>query len=167
MPTLIKDGQVASNDWQRVDMASGLGNVTGAETAERIIVPLAMWVAEKESLLESGKQVGVCLESEDDPYELEGDVDHLPLICLYFPVFRDGRLFSTAAILRKRLGFKGELRASGDFMRDQMFYLSQCGIDSFMLDDAIKVDEALSALGDFSTNYQSTIAKPEPLFRRR
>lgn len=167
MPPLIKNGQVVDNDWQKVSMESGLDYVTGAETGQRIIVPLAMWAAEKDALLASGKEIGVCMDSEDDPYELRGDTDKLSLVALYFSVFRDGRHFSNAAILRERLGFTGELRAVGDVLRDQLFYLKQCGFDSFDLGDGVKVDEALAAFNDFATNYQSTVATPDPLFRRR
>jgi len=167
MPTLIKDGQVIEDLWEKVSMESGLDYVTGTDSTQHVIVPLAMWAAEKDTLLASGKAIGVCLDSEDDPYELAGDVDKLALVGLYFPVFRDGRPFSSAAIIRNRLGFKGELRARGDVLRDQLFYMRQCGIDSFELPDTVDVDEALAAFNDFATNYQSTVATPTPLFRRR
>ena len=111
MPTLIRNGQVASNDWQQVGMEAGLDSVIGADTGKKILVPLAMWMAEKESLAGCGKEIGVWLESDDDPYELATDVGKLNLIALNFPVFRDGRPFSAASILRKRLGYRGELRA--------------------------------------------------------
>ena len=65
------------------------------------------------------------------------------------------------------MSFKGELRAIGDVLRDQMFYMKKCGINSFELSDAIDAEEALAAFTDFADNYQSTVEDPAPLFRRR
>lgn len=167
MPTLIKQGQVVEDTWQKVEMDAGLDSVEGADTAQQIIVPLAMWLAEKDTLAGIGKTIGVWLDSEDDPYLLSEDVGTLPLIALNFPSFRDGRAFSSAAILRERLGYKGELRAIGEVLRDQLFYMDQCGFDSYELSEGVSVESALSAFNDFHTSYASTVTEPTPLFRRR
>jgi len=167
MPQLIKNGAVADNTWERVTMETAADSVLGADTGAQVIVPLAMWMAEKDSLTASDKSIGVWLDSEDDPYELGDEAANLPLIALDFPVFRDGRPFSTAAILRERLDFKGELRAVGDVHRDQLFYMQRCGFDSFELAEGEDVATALSAFTDFTTNYQSTVTEPTPLFRHR
>jgi uncharacterized protein (DUF934 family) len=167
MPTLIKNGQVAENTWQLVDMEAGLDSVLGTDTGQQIIVPLAMWLAEKDALSGAGKAIGVWLDSEDDPYVLAEDVGTLPLIALRFPVFRDGRPFSAAAILRERLSFKGELRAIGEVLRDQLYYMQKCGFDSFELAEGVSTEDALRAFADFHTSYASTVTEPVPLFRRR
>ena len=167
MPTLIKNGQVAENTWQLVDMDAGLDNVLGTDTGEHVIVPLAMWLAEKDTLAGADKAIGVWLDSEDDPYVLAEDAATLPLIALRFPIFRDGRPFSTAAILRERLSFQGELRAIGDVLRDQLFYMQKCGFDSFEIGEGVSVEDAISAFADFQTSYASTVTEPVPLFRRR
>lgn len=167
MPTLIKGGQAVENTWQLVDMDAGLDNVLGTDTSKQVIVPLAMWLAEKDNLAGCDKRIGVWLDSEDDPYSLADAVATLPLIALKFPSFRDGRAYSSAAILRTRLKFAGELRAIGDVLRDQLFYMQKCGFDSFEVSDGVKTQDALSAFADFHTNYQSTVVEPTPLFRRR
>ena len=167
MPTLIKNGQIVDDTWELVDMDAGLDRVLGTDSGQRVIVPLAMWLAEKDSLTSAGKDIGVWLDSEDDPYHLAEDVASLPLIALQFPSFRDGRAFSSAAILRERLKFTGELRAVGDVLRDQLFYMKKCGIDSYALNDGIDAEAALGAFSDFANSYQGTVEEPVPLFRRR
>jgi uncharacterized protein (DUF934 family) len=84
-----------------------------------------------------------------------------------FPKFNDGRGFSIGRLLRERYGFRGELRAIGDVLRDQLFFLARCGFDAFALRDDQDVDEALGAFADFSEAYQPALDQPVPLFRRR
>ncbi len=167
MPMLIRNGQNVVNDWQLIDIDGGVDKVEGTDTMSNVIVPLAMWLTEKETLTGSGRTIGVWLDSEDDPYSVANDIDTLQLIALKFPSFRDGRAYSSAAILRSRLHFKGELRAIGDVLRDQLYYMQKCGFDSFELSDGVKTEDALSAFSDFHTGYQSTVTEPMPLFRRR
>ena len=166
MPTLIKDGQVAENDWAVIakdcDLAEALSN-----TSTKILLPMSLWQEQKSALQASGKTLGLWLDSDDDTYELDADALKLPLIALNFPVFMDGRSYSSAAILRERLGFEGELRAIGEILRDQLFYMKKCGINSFEISDSVKLEDALAAFNDFSNNYQSTSEEPLPLFRRR
>ena len=98
------------------------------------------------------------------------------MIAVNFPQFTDGRGYSTARLLRERYGWKGELRAIGDIQRDQLYYLSRCGFDAFLLNDGLdaaqgdslrSVQNALSAFNDFSEAYQTSADQPVPLFRRR
>lgn len=166
MPTLIKDGKVADNTWQLIAKDLEL-EATLNTNGEQLLVPLTMWQEHKIALQESGKQIGVWLDSDDDPYELANDAADLPLVAVNFPVFRDGRSFSSAAILRERLSYKNELRAIGDVLRDQLFYMKKCGINSFELPESINAEQALHAFEDFADNYQSTVENPAPLFRRR
>ena len=121
------------------------------------IVPLAQWKGEP----------GVLLGTADDPAAIAADLDRISTIVIEFPQFTDGRGYSTARLLRERYGFKGEIRAAGEVLRDNLFYLSRCGFDSFVLSDQSKLDEALSGLSDFSDGYQASVERPQPLFRRR
>jgi uncharacterized protein (DUF934 family) len=109
----------------------------------------------------------VRLEPHDDPAGIAARVSKISLIEINFPKFGDGRGFSIARLLRERYGYKGELRAVGQVARDHLHYMEQCGFDAFLLRDGEDVDEALAAFGDFSEHYQSTVAQPVPLFRRR
>jgi uncharacterized protein (DUF934 family) len=166
MPTLIKDGQVIDNTWDLLEKECELSSVL-SHASKQVLVPLSLWQEHKSALLAAEKDIGVWLDSDDDIYELGNDAIDLPLIALNFPVFMDGRSYSSAAILRERIGYKGELRAVGEILRDQLFYMKKCGINSFEISDSVNLEDALAAFGDFSTNYQSTSEDPLPLFRRR
>jgi uncharacterized protein (DUF934 family) len=91
----------------------------------------------------------------------------LPLLALNFPTFMDGRSYSKACVLRQQMKYEGEIRAIGDVLRDQLFYLKRCGFSSFDLKDSVKLEDAQKALKDFTTNYQATVEEPVPLYRRR
>ncbi len=121
------------------------------------LVALAQWDGE----------AGVLLGPADDPAALEGRLDGLSVIAIEFPQFTDGRGYSTARLLRERYGFKGEIRAVGEVLRDNLFYLSRCGFDSFLLSDQSGLDDAVRGLADFSDGYQASVERPQPLFRRR
>lgn len=166
MPKLIKDGAVSENPWHCMTKDAELADAIN-DQSDQILVHLSLWKDQKDELKASQKEVGVWLDSEDDPYDLANDAVELPLIAVNFPVFRDGRAFSSAAILRERLSFKGELRAIGDVLRDQAFYMKKCGINSFEIEDSLDTKELLQAFTDFKDSYQSTVEIPEPLFRRR
>ena len=120
---------------------------------------------EKPSAPDAGASVR--LEPHDDPAVLAGRLDTLARIEVHFPTVTDGRGYSTARLLRERLGYRGELRAVGDVQRDQLFYLSRVGFDAFLLRDGEDAERALAALRDFSEAYQASVERPQPLFRRR
>ena len=120
-------------------------------------VPLAYWNGEP----------WVLLGPADDPAVIASRLDTLAGIAIDFPQFTDGRGYSIARLLRERYGFKGQIRAVGDVMRDNLFYLSRCGFDSFVLSDQARLEEALQSLSDFSEGYQASVEQPQPLFRRR
>ena len=166
MPTQIKDGKLSENLWHLVPRETDLAEAVN-NSGDHLLVHISLWREHKPELLASNKNIGVWMDSDDDAYELANDVNDLSLIAVNFPVFRDGRSFSNAAILRLRLSFNGELRAIGDVLRDQLFYMKKCGINSFELSDAVDAEEALAAFTDFADNYQSTVGDPAPLFRRR
>lgn len=163
MPRLIKDRAIVEDRWALLREAVSLADVPFGVPA---IVPLALWRAEREALLGRG-EVGVWLGPSDDPDALAGDVRTLPLIAIDFPKFTDGRGYSTARALRRKHAFGGELRAIGDVLRDQLYYLHQCGFNAFAVRADRSLENALEALGDFDDGYQASVAQPRPLFRRR
>ncbi|MEP6942959.1 MAG: DUF934 domain-containing protein [Betaproteobacteria bacterium] len=163
MPRLIRDRAIAEDAWVLLRDAASLADV--ASTGP-VIVPLALWRSHREALLSRGS-VGVLLAPADDPEALRGDLETLPVIAVDFPQFTDGRGYSTGRLLREKMGFAGELRAVGDVLRDQLYYLSACGFNAFALRDDRDLDGALTGFTDFSDNYQSTVGQPLPLFRRR
>ena len=107
------------------------------------------------------------LDSHEEPAAIAGDLDRFALVAVNFPKFGDGRGYSIARLLRERYGYKGELRAIGEVVRDHLFFMARCGFDAFLLRDDQDPEEALTAFGDFSDSYQSTVDRPLPLFRRR
>ena len=113
----------------------------------------------------SPKDKVVRLEPADDPatVSLEG----VTRVEVHFPKFGDGRGYSIARLLRERYGYRGELRAVGHITRDLLFFLESCGFDAFELREGENPQEALAAFEDFSESYQASVARPQPLFRRR
>ena len=130
-----------------------------------LILPLALWL--KRRFEHHPVFDAVWLGPDDEVESLAPWLNRLPMIALEFPNFRDGRAYSQAYLLRTRLGWAGELRAIGDVLRDQLFYLHRCGFDAFALRADKDPYEALESLKDFSVTYQAATDEPLPLFRRR
>lgn len=194
MATLIKNAKIAANSWQRLERGAD-GELPAIPATGDLLVPLALWQASATALLARGAgRLGVWLASDEDPAQVADSFEAFSLIAVHFPQFTDGRGYSTARLLRERYGWNGELRAIGDVQRDQLFYLSRCGFDAFLLNDGLDASQedllrsvpqgdllrsvpqedllrsaqaALSAFGDFSEGYQTSVERPLPLFRRR
>jgi len=162
MPQLIKNRAVVDDRWTLVREIGDLADLSGAPQ----IVPLAFWLAHRDVLVRRG-EIGVWLAPTDDPAALSADVSALPVIAVDFPQFTDGRGYSIGRILRDHLGFKGELRAIGDILRDQLFALAECGFDAFVIRADRDAEAALAGLDDFASIYASTSRTPQPWFRRR
>lgn len=114
--------------------------------------------------------LGVWLASDERPEDLKEDlkenIGQFQVIAVDFPKFSDGRGYSTAYNLRARIGYTGELRAIGDVLRDQMFYLQRVGFDAFAPRADRSIEDALKGLSDFSVKYQTSWDEKTPLFRR-
>ena len=166
---IIRDGAVVADQWTLIPAADDGAAV--ALPPGKLIVPLNVWLAQRDALIERtpGKfdALGVWLESNQDPAELVDAIEYLSVIAVNFPKFTDGRGYSIAALLRSRYGFKGELRAIGDILRDQLFYLQRVGFDAFKVRADRDIHDAVKAFADFSETYQGSIDQPLPLFRRR
>lgn len=163
MPSLIEGRAVVADRWTLLREA---GSLAAVPAAGPVIVPLALWRAERTALLARG-DVGVWLAPADDPAALAGDTALLPLVAVDFPAFTDGRGYSTARLLRERYGFRGQLRAIGDILRDQLFALAEVGFDAFALRDGRDPEAALASFADFGSVYAPTVSHPAPWFRRR
>jgi uncharacterized protein (DUF934 family) len=160
-----------------------LFKLTGAESATaeqiaatevpagRVVLPLSVWLARKAEFaaqLAAG-EVGVWLE----PHELvetladaAPDLNVFPLIAVFIERFADGRAYSTGALLRTRYGFRRELRALGDVLRDQLFFLKRVGFDAFQIRADRSAEDALPSLNDFSEPYQAAAVIDQPIWRR-
>jgi uncharacterized protein (DUF934 family) len=144
---LLKDGAFAEDVFAMAADDAALPD--GA-----VLVSLERFKKERETLLARNAPLGVRLKAADNPEELGGDVSHFALIALEFPKFRDGRAFSWARILRTRLGFKGEIRAVGDFLYDQMNYQKRVGFDAWEVPDHFTVEQFNRAVAEMTNVYQ-------------
>jgi uncharacterized protein (DUF934 family) len=156
---------VVADEYTSVALDEGRDPATIALPAGPVIVPLALWSARRAELLAGNTPVGVQLGPADVPAVLGDDLARLAVIAVHFPKFSDGRGYSIAYQLRRRLGYRGELRAVGDVQRDQLFYLSRSGFDAFVLKEGLDARAALASLRDFSATYQSAADGRAPRFR--
>ncbi len=165
MRKIIKDKAIVNDDWNLLKLADGETADAVTVPAGRQIVPLAVWLAQKTTLA-ARADIGVWLASDERPEQLKDDAKSLPVIAVNFPNFADGRGYSIAYNLRARVGFEGELRAIGDVLRDQLFYMSRVGFNAFATREDRSIDDALKGLTDFSDVYQTSWDQKTPLFRR-
>jgi uncharacterized protein (DUF934 family) len=130
-----------------------------------LIVSLERYLELRSAL--QGRKVGVRLRSDQEAKLVADLLPDLTLIAIEFPGFKDGRGYTTARLLRERYAYKGELRAVGDVLRDQLYFMERCGFDAFELKAGKDIDGALQAFQEFSVTYQGATDDPRPLFRRR
>lgn len=121
---------------------------------------VVLTLAQLDRLSEIAGKKGLLLTEVDSPETIQLPLDQLDLIEIRFPAFADGRGYSFATLIR-RLGFKGELRATGDVFKDVLFYLKRVGFNSFILKQGKDLDEAKSGLQDFTAGYQASTAEPQ------
>ena len=127
--TLWRRGGFAGNDW------TFLADDAPAPAEGAIIVSLKRWLADRETLAARKAPVGVAVEAGADAQAHLVDLAGRPLIALAFAKFADGRAFSYARLLRDRFRFKGELRATGDVLIDEIPLMLRCGFDAFEVTD--------------------------------
>ncbi len=155
--TLIKMGQPEQDEW-------ALSRIEEALPERRpVIVPLALWREQP-----GDKGLAPWLPSDTElTSELAAALEAAPLIAIDFPAFTDGRGYSLARLLRQRHGYTGEIRAIGDVLVDQLYYMTRCGFDALALREDQRLEDALRALGAFSVSYQPAVDIGEALFERR
>ena len=162
---LIKHRKLAHDSWLLLEPRADVP-LTIPESGD-VIVPLAAWRASRDEIIARQGRCGVWLSGDEDPADVAADSGKLDLIAVRFTSFTDGRGYSIGRLLRQRYGWTGELRAFGDVQRDQLYYLTRCGFDSFALRPGEDVATALQAFNDFTEAYQTSVDRPVPLFRRR
>ena len=147
---LLKDGEVAEDAFARVEADDALPG-SGA-----VLVDLARWQEDRNSLIARDSEVGVLLASSESPSEIAGDLVHLSLVALDVPAFTDGRAYSSARLLRERYGFGGEVRAVGDVLLEQLHFMDRAGFNSFALDSDQPLEDWKTAQADMKVWYQPT-----------
>ncbi len=157
---VIKDGEIIEDCWRLVEEDDGLDEGD-------CILPFSRWLAEREQLKSHPGRIAVWIDGSVDLECLVPHLEELELIAIHFPSFRDGRGYSLARLLRERHGYRGELRAVGDVLRDQLYPMQRCGINSFALREDQDPEHALKGLKGFSVKYQAAVDGEGPLYRQR
>ena len=163
---IIKNAAVVANDWGVLRLDEGDTPETITVPAGKAIVPLSVWLAQRDALAARLPDVGVWLAGDEDPQVLADVIGQLAVIGIDFPKFTDGRGYSIAFNLRTRLGYQGELRALGDVLRDQLFSMQRVGFDAYATRPDRSIHDALKGLSVFSETYQASWDQKSPLFRR-
>lgn len=162
---IIKNKTIVADEWTVLRLSDQDSPDTVTVPVGKIIVPLQVWLQRRDEL-QQRPEIGVWLATDERPEALREDVCKFSVIAVDFPKFSDGRGYSIAYNLRARLGFTGELRAMGDVLRDQLFYMQRVGFDAFAPRPDRNIEEALKGLNDFSDVYQTSFDQKQPLFRR-
>lgn len=163
MPKLIKDGIIVDDRYVVVaeDDSGAL-----ALPAAPVLVKLPVWQKHRDALLAHPHGRGVILAPDQFAETIAADLPYLDVVAIEFPAFADGRGYSTASLLRGRHGYRGELRAMGDVIKDTLFYQQRCGFNAFAVRADKDIEDALGGLSTFSVRYQDGQDQP-PLFRLR
>lgn len=158
---IIKDGCIVADDWRH------LADDEAAPAGGRYTVSFQRWQTEKQALVADAKELGIRLRGDDLLEMLADDLSSFALIVIEFPAMADGRGFSLARLLRDRFGYQGEIRARGEFIRDQMFFLGRVGVNAFECGEVQTLESLLPALSEFTVRYQAATDETQPLYRRR
>jgi len=129
------------------------------------LLTLEQWHAVRDTW-PAGLRTGVLLSNTVDVETLAADLSRLALMVLQFPKWTDGRAYTQARLLRRRLGYRGEVRAIGEVLVDMMPLLHRCGFDAVVLRHDQSLDDAQRALRFFESHYQGDAVEHQPLFAR-
>ena len=167
MAQLIKHGIAITDSWQILELGEGESPETVTLPDGDVIFPLAVWQARKDEIV-SRPTIGLLLQPADRVEDVAGELASFNLIAVNFPKFVDGRGYSTAALLRQRYHYQGEIRAVGDVLHDQLFFLKRVGFDAWALKEGKSAGYAIAnGFTTFGEAYQTSADQPEPHFRRR
>jgi uncharacterized protein (DUF934 family) len=158
---LIKHGKIVEDRYVRVLDDAALPD--GAP----VIVPAARFLADADEILRREAPVGVLWPNNRRVAELAPHVDRLAVIVLTFPTFKDGRAYSQARLLRERYCFRGELRATGQILRDQFLFLVRAGFDALEVLKPADADAFAATLARYSVFYQVAGKGPPSAAHRR
>lgn len=160
---IIKDKKVSEDNWSLVREIEDSALVP----AGNVILPFSYWQLNRDKLLKQNSTHAVWIDGDIEIEDMLGDLDHFSIIALDFPAFKDGRSYSYARLLRDRYAYKGDLRAIGDVLRDQLFFMQRCGIDSYQLREDKDAEDALKGFDDFTIRYQTAADGAIPVYKQR
>jgi uncharacterized protein (DUF934 family) len=145
---LVKGGKIIGDPFAHI--------ADGAELPQGcVLVTAARFLEDPEALLKRGK-VGVIWPNSRDVDDLEPYLDRVAAVALVFPTFRDGRAYSQARLLRERYHYRGELRATGQVLRDQFVFMLRAGFDAFDVRKDADAEAFAQTVQRYSVFYQPT-----------
>lgn len=166
MTQIILDKQIANDDWSLIADDAALSDA-------KEVINFSRWAAaestDKEALIAKRDKgtLGIQLNAGDTADLLAEESKGFALINVEFPKFADGRGYSAARLLRERFAYNGELRAVGDVLYDQLFFMMRCGFNAMAMREDQDLDLAVKGFETFSAPYQGDVNDSRPLFRRR
>ncbi len=149
---ILKNQQLTENTWKFLPDDAEL-----PDEPIDITVSLKRWIQDQEILKKYPGKLGIRLNPDDSIDSLPSFLKKVPLIEINFPTFTDGRGFSIAQILRTQFNYESEIRAVGEFMLDQIYYLSRVGVNSFALENQENLPDAITMFNEFSDSYQTSV----------
>ena len=158
---LTEDGSLHEDSWRH------LGDDEAVPESDAITVSFARWKKANGELHARNGKLGLRLPNDTAPEEVVPDLGRFDLIVLNFPKFTDGRAYSQARLLRARYGYEGELRASGNVLRDQLLFMRRCGFNSFVVDERAVREDWAKAFGEFDVFYQGAADSRPWVMRQR
>ncbi|MBR0691785.1 DUF934 domain-containing protein [Bradyrhizobium lablabi] len=147
---LVKNGRITT------DLFVGVADGAELPGDGAIMVTAERFLADPEALLRRAGKVGVIWPNNRDLDDLVPYLDRLAAVALVFPTFRDGRAYSQARLLRERHGYDGELRATGQVLRDQFVFMSRAGFDAFEVRKEADADAFAATMKRYTVFYQPT-----------
>jgi uncharacterized protein (DUF934 family) len=147
---LVKNGKIATDVYIHVADDADIP-ADGA-----VLIPAARFLADPDALLKRNGPTGVIWPNNRDPEDLLPYLGKLAVVALVFPTFRDGRAYSQARLLRERYKFTGELRATGQVLRDQFVFMLRAGFDSFEVKKDADADAFAATAKRYTVFYQPT-----------
>jgi uncharacterized protein (DUF934 family) len=158
---LVKNSEIAEDPYRRLLEDAPLPD-EGA-----VLVSADRLLADPDAIAQHHAPAGVLWPNDRSVSELAPHLDRLAMVGLRFPTFRDGRAYSQARVLRGRYGFCGELRATGQILRDQFLFLLRSGFDAFEVTKEADVVAFADSVRRYSVFYQPGADGSPPAFRRR
>jgi uncharacterized protein (DUF934 family) len=147
---LVKGGKIAEDIFVHVADSTELPG-DGA-----VLVSAARFLENPDALLGRAGKVGVIWPNNRDVDDLVPYLDRLAAVALVFPTFRDGRAYSQARLLRERFSWRGELRATGQVLRDQFVFMLRAGFDAFEVKKQSDAEAFAQTAKRYSVFYQPT-----------
>ena len=150
MSTLLKaDGSARRNTYTAPD-----DDAAPIPESRDLVVSLRRWQRDRERLIDRPGRIAVRIGSDETPAAIVADLGAIDMIALEFPTFRDGRAYSHARLLRDRYGYRGEIRAVGDVLVEQLAFMLRVGFDAFEVEAAGAAGEFRTVADEISVQYQ-------------